>query len=736
MGNPNEKSEVSVPEQAVERSGKLKENLDLGALSAEKMHSWLEQNKNSIQENENHAINLNQIFESTAKFLGGVFTKAQNIKEIISSLSEGDNISKFVNEYSKSFTALNISVLGASKSFTGLNNAANVKNIGYFSDQIVGITKQTNNVNELGSSFKKMFGFNLPLDALNAAGKSIKSYMIEMAAAADNQLKLQQATIGSAAASGDIGQIWSRAGNNLQNLNAITEERNAMITASSKATNTDQAIMIEHYQALGQVSGALTTNIELGEKGTNTMSVLTAATKLAAGTGQDFALIAGDMKTALQQYNKTGEEALRFTANISSLNEKLGVELNDVRSYMNKVAESFGAMGDQTDSAAKSYYVLSKSLQDVGVSAHRANEMVINITNGISGMSIAQKGFISAQSGGAGGLMGGFQMDLLIKQNKMNEVMQKSMDVMKKQFGGKPVTVEEAASSPQAAAQLQKQIMMVRQGPLASLAKDDTSAMKLIEAMGKGEMDFKKEIEGLSGKGGAKDPLKEGIDRGTKLQERQTTLLSISKQHLEGIRSNTAGLALRSIQSSFSAARDGGSHSVMALARMTTAQAQVDGANVVNKSKTQIAKDTSKEDLGESMQNTAKFGIQASKVLINGFSSLLDEKLSNSIISDEAEADAKAERERKENKLKANQAAMSTATRQNIQNNRAQNLQHKDMQTNNHMANASSPTHGSIDVNITGYCLECKSRIDNSHHTSKITGTNAGGIPASFKGKH
>lgn len=733
MGDPNIPNANPVPSpsnQDVQNSGKLSDNLDKSKLSAEQLKDYLYQSSQAIQENESHVLNLNSLFSSTHKFLEGMFEKTKKIGETIESFSQGDSMSEFINANRNSFAALNLSVIGVSKSFTSLNNAANVKNISYFSDQITAITKQTNNAKELGSGFSKIFNVNIPLDIINKGGKAIKSYMIEMAAAADNQLKLQQATIGSAAASGDISQIWNRAGNNLQNLNAITEERNAMITASSKATNTDQAIMIEHYQALGQVSGALTTNISLGDDATNKMSVLTAATKLAAGTGQDFALIAGDMKTALQQYNKTGEEALRFTANISSLNEKLGVELNDVRSYMNKVAESFGGMGDQTDSAAKSYYVLSKSLQDVGVSAHRANEMVINITNGISGMSIAQKGFISAQSGGSGGLMGGFQMDLLIKQGKINEVMQKSMDVMKKQFGGKPVTVEEAASSPQAAAQLQKQIMMVRQGPLGSLAKDDTSAMKLIEAMSKGEMDFKKEIKGLSGKGGAKDPLKEGIDRGTKLQERQTTLLSIGNQNLEGIRANTAGLALRRVQSAMTAARAGGSTNVSELAKLHTSQAQRAGVKAVFKSKTQQAEDTSGKDLGESMQDTFRFGVQAMNVAKDGFSSLLDKGLNDKFISDES----KNKEELKNHKLKANQAAMSAATRQNIQNNRAQNLQHKDAQTNNHTANASSPMHGSINVEVTGYCLECKSRIDNSHHTSKITQTNKGGIPANFKG--
>lgn len=719
------------PSESVAQSQQLTDSINQGTSSVQAMAAAWHQNSEKMKEAAAHASSLKDMYAQVSEELTGVWESAKG----------AGNISKYINEHAVAFTRLSLAGLGASEAFTKLNNAPNSQNISYFSEQIADFTKNTDNISKLGGAFSKMFGQSLPLDVLNAGGKAVKAYMLEVAAAADNQLKLQQATIGSAVASGDIGQIWSRAGTNLQNLNAITEERNAMIDASSNATNTDKKTMIEHYQALGQVSGALTTNIELGAKGTNTMSVLTAATKLAAGTGQDFAVIAGDMKTALQQYNKTGEEALRFTANISSLNEKLGVELNDVRSYMNKVAESFGAMGDQTDSAAKSYYVLSKSLQDVGVSAHRANEMVINITNGISGMSIAQKGFISAQSGGAGGLMGGFQMDLLIKQNKMNEVMQKSMDVMKKQFGGKPVTVEEAASSPQAAAQLQKQIMMVRQGPLASLAKDDTSAMKLIEAMGKGEMDFKKEIEGLSGKGGAKDPLKEGIDRGTKLQERQTTLLSISNQVLEKIRSNTAGLALTGVQEKFTAARDGGSYAVGTMARKHSLQGLKDGVSTVFNSKNQQAK-YDKGALGKTVeQSTELFSDNASDVMKEGMSSFVGKERYDA--GSLKEAEAKAERDRIENKFKADQAVIesqrhnatiSTATRQNIQNNRAQNLQNKDTQSNHHMANVNSPIQGSINVEVTGYCLECKSRMDNSHHTSKITQTNKGGIPANFKG--
>ena len=85
----------------------------------------------------------------------------------------------------------------------------------------------------------------------------------------------------------------------------------------------------------------------------------------------------------------------------------------------------------------------------------------------------------------------------MISEGKLDEVAKMAEDSLKKQMGGKIVSQQEASQSEQAAAQYQKQLMLVRQGPLGQFAQDEQSAMKLVESFSKGAKIDGKELKPL-----------------------------------------------------------------------------------------------------------------------------------------------------------------------------------------------------------------------------------------------
>jgi hypothetical protein len=97
-------------------------------------------------------------------------------------------------------------------------------------------------------------------------------------------------------------------------------------------------------------------------------------------------------------------------------------------------------------------------------------------------MGLAQKAFLSAQTGGPGGLMGAFQIEKMLKEGDIEGVFKKVRDQMQKQLGP-IVTLEDAASSPAAAAQLARQTAMLRSGPLGAMARTDQDAYRILESM-------------------------------------------------------------------------------------------------------------------------------------------------------------------------------------------------------------------------------------------------------------
>jgi hypothetical protein len=433
-------------------------------------------------------------------------------------------------------------VLGATKAFDGFT--AHIGKISLFSDQI--------------DDFKSSFGFlGTTIEAVgkkmggtdavfNAAG-GVENWIKKVAQSADGAIKLQQEYVGIAGATGNMTAMFAAAGDHLQNLNDMMLKHGANINEIASATGTTSSIVAPIWDKLGHLyKGASDELVSGGQKGGAAMNQTEAAMKLASGTGRDQMEVVSDLKTAWESFGLSGDKALEFTERMSDLSNKLGINLDYTRQFIVDNANAFKMLSDGGTDAVNTFNRLEPALQATGLSAKTASELVGTITNRMSNLTIAQEAFLSAQTGGPGGLRGALKVENLMREGKTDEVFDMAMQSLKKNFGGKIYTQKEAETSEFAAAQFVKQRQMLQSGAFGALAPDKDTATRLLEAMGKGI--GLKDMKQTDALGNVKDTLGKSVSDGAKLQQTTNNMLSVATRSAEYLRSIDANTNLRGIQ--------------------------------------------------------------------------------------------------------------------------------------------------------------------------------------------
>jgi hypothetical protein len=139
----------------------------------------------------------------------------------------------------------------------------------------------------------------------------------------------------------------------------------------------------------------------------------------------------------------------------------------------------------------------------------------------VSKLDIAQRTFVSARTGGPGGLQGGYDVALAMREGRMDEVYGKVEETLRDMMGGEIVTLEQAAVDPRAAAQMARQTQMLTTGPLA-IAGSEGEACRVLDAFAKGETGVGKEVIGETPEMASV----KAITRGNTIQERQASILT------------------------------------------------------------------------------------------------------------------------------------------------------------------------------------------------------------------
>ena len=345
--------------------------------------------------------------------------------------------------------------------------------------------------------------------------RAATQFATELATKADNILRLESGYIKLASATGDLGKVMSATGVDFEKLSDLTMTQGQLMLSTEAATGHGTRQVQEYYNSLGKLPGMLT---EVVETSNGAVSAFTAAIQVADGSGRSMAEVTSDLTKAYDAYALKGNDALNFSVKLAEAQRNNGVTMDVFKIAIHSTADAFRGFADTGIAANKmaegginifNNYI--EGIKKTGASAEDATRMVQGMTSQIKEMGIGQKAFLSAQTGGPGGLMGAFQIDKMLKDGDIEGVFKKVRDQMQKQLGP-IVTLEDATKSPAAAAQLARQTAMLRSGPLGGMAKTDMDAYRIAESMKTGAPPPKE----------LTDTVESSMGRGQQLEDRRS----------------------------------------------------------------------------------------------------------------------------------------------------------------------------------------------------------------------
>lgn len=337
---------------------------------------------------------------------------------------------------------------------------------------------------------------------------------------ADPARQFEAGMLAAASSSGELGDVLHEIGEDMSGLERkmVTFTNLTYDIANSSGQSTAQ--VGKYASQLMQIPGALSTTIDLTADGKEQMHLLDAAMRVATGTGQNFEKVFQDMNHVYQEFGTTGKGALEYVSRLSAASQALKLPLDLVRTYTTGAAQSFRFFGDNSQAAINILGRFGPALKESGLGPKAIADLTQNITSNVAQMGLAQRAFISQTAGGAGGLQGGYQIELLKKQGKIDEVQKMVETSLRKQFGGRIVTLEEGAKDQGSAAQLTKQVQLLTTGP-TKIANTEGEAYRILEAMSKGTTAPTGTIKA------PEEALQSSIEKGNSFQERNYNSLTI-----------------------------------------------------------------------------------------------------------------------------------------------------------------------------------------------------------------
>jgi hypothetical protein len=488
--------------------------------------------------------NLTQSSDKAQKAIGGLNGFAAGANEIFDAFEKHINnfnitletSGAYANKAAAQFGILSVAILGSQKAFQGMDFSS--MGLNTFTEQITNMkaTLASSPLSKMLETFKSM-GVEIPAAQAKTKAAAL-TFAQSFLQSADNALTLQTGLLKLSAQTGNLGHIYTKAGPQLKSMNAILAEQNIMMVDAARATGNSNRKQIENfYMALASVPQALESVVKVGDDADTSMSMLTATMKLATATQREYPEVIKDLHKAFTDYGLVGKDALSFTARFTELSSKLGIEFDVMKNGLLGATSAFQTLTDAGDASFKMTESMSnimnkyvEGLKASHMTGQHAVEVVKNMTGAMSNLKVEQRAFLSAQTGGPGGLMGAAQIEKMMREGKIDEVMEKVMGSMEK-MTGKAVTLEEASKSESAAATRQKQITLFQQGPLGKLAQNPEDAGRLLET-------YRAKKEGRVVTGDLdENVLKTAIDKSsetenlsyTKLSEHSISLMAIQK---------------------------------------------------------------------------------------------------------------------------------------------------------------------------------------------------------------
>ena len=465
--------------------------------------------------------NSNKDIVSSYNDVGDVLIKTQKFME---------SVKNATIEYPQVLSGMSIAIQGVSKDFESFSNrwgesAAGMKTYQERHRDLIDKIKRSSKEGAEGFIKKSVSeeGFSNYSKLAAAAGKSIKDFVADTLEASLMQKNLRDALFSTAAATGQLGNFQKEAGQNFEQLDKVTADHAMNLKKLREASGLSRTEAIEHYKALMQVPGALQMTASSAVTGAaETVDFSVALEKVSRSTGisvQELSKQTGDLRdkfNLLTDEGGGGDEALKFLASMSKASNQLGLDYGSLKQNIDTIAGSFRYFGNTSQDVVKGYYEIAKGLEQTGLSAKTSGELATNFVTKIGQLSTAQKAYMSQMTGGPGGLMGAFDIDLKLREGKFKEVFDQARETMKSNLG-EIVSLKEASQSPEAASQYMRQMTMLQSGPLGQLASSPEAAQRLLDAFKEG---MPQEL------GDNAEAAKEYFQTGKDLQKKDSDVLS------------------------------------------------------------------------------------------------------------------------------------------------------------------------------------------------------------------
>jgi hypothetical protein len=396
----------------------------------------------------------------------------------------------------------------------------------------------------MGATINETQDLTSVLDAVGKVGGSMGERVAKVLSTlgenfinnANQAERFEQSFIALASQAGNLNELFNTQGGFLVDLSAKTQNYSNQISAAAEVTGLTLKQTLSFGNALKTIPGLFDQQIRVGGGANDNMTSLVGTMRLMTGLGISQADVIKGLTTAYDDLSQSSgkvtdgaQKGAEFLADVSSVANTLGLRFDDVRGVMDKIADEFKFVGNESDDAAKMLNRYTSALQETGLTGKASLSIVGQMTESITKMTTGTKAFLSLRSGGPGGLQGAFQIDQLLRQGRLDEVIKMTERNLRQQFGGRVFTQAEAAQSPEAAQQFFRQRSLLQSGAFGigqGLGNDE--ATRLLEAIGK--QDFGAVSDTLKT---GQDAVKQATDRGSQIQERNNTELKRISRTLE-----------------------------------------------------------------------------------------------------------------------------------------------------------------------------------------------------------
>ena len=638
-------------------------------------------------------------------------------------------------------------ILNIRKSMEGLSSGFD-KDLSTFSEPFAALKETLLKNTPASDAYKEGMGAlkailektGIPANALSkimsGTTETILGYASAVLKSADEGVYATNVLFGLSGKTGDLDKIYQSAGPHLENMNTLLAEQSNMWIKSADATGKPIDVMKQYYAELGKIPNILNDTVVAG--GT-TFNSLTAVTKLAAGAGRDTSEVIRDESSAVKNYGLNAKDALQYVGRMTELNSHLGGSFETIKSSLETLSNDFVMFGvdgkNNLEGAVEILNTYSEGLKKAGLSSDQAVMATTRMTSSIASLSIAQKSFLMSQSGGPGGLRGGFAFEDMINKGKTKEAMDMIMkQVQKSSGGGNFVTVEEAGKSEAAARQLERQ----------------TKTLQMF-GIGKGsEAEAHKILAGFENVRSGKTTGKElSTDIIGKLTGRGTEIENITRTDASNMRNALDGISVMAHITNYDTLRTFGSSEGKsgettvdfdrhkAEMRKVGIQAGIKSGEQAGMYKDQLNKGAvnKKETLKEQIEETVNRGTSISpgsllsqaKYMVYGEEKPTEQSQRKMLNEDiKKRVDINPPNKEMEKAAKMSMATNPPKTSANMRNiykpeDIKKDSDRKERETAINTSEHNHQPPGEINVKVTGYCIKCKKDIESDSQVSSIT---------------